>query len=208
MKIISIKAGSEVCRVELSDGSFFSFKPCYLAAEYFPQAGGELAVGGELTSAEENALRFASACMRAEKAALRLIARAEQCCFGLAYKLQQRGHESACASAVVSRLASLEMVDDKRYAQLWLESRVGYTRSPRRLFASLCGRGIERGTAEAALKTVLDEETELSLLACFVEKRMKNAVNRKANRDYSVKYLLKAEGFSSLAIEKYFDGDV
>jgi regulatory protein len=144
--------------------------------------------------------------MRAEKAALRLIARAEQSSFGLAYKLQRRGHENACASAVISRLASLELVDDIRYARLWLESRLGYARSPRRLLASLCARGIGRETAEAALKTALDEEAEFSLLKCFTEKKLRNSKNHEQDRR-SIKYLLRAEGFSSQAIERYFDSN-
>jgi len=44
--------------------------------------------------------------LRAEKIALRLIARAEQCTSGLVRKLERRGFDSACISEVVSKLTN------------------------------------------------------------------------------------------------------
>ena len=143
----------------------------------------------------------------AEKAALRLIARAEQCTQGLVLKLEKRGHEAACVNAVISRLCEQKLIDDRRFAQLWLESRIHLTRSPRRLLASLCARGIDRGDAEAALKTVLDEETELALLARFVKKHTQKAARKREETSYTLKHLLKSEGFSPQAIKR-FTGEV
>jgi len=211
MTIISLKteARGELNRIELSDGSLFSYRICYLPPE-LPNThtiSPDTAQGMEINAAEEAAFRLASACLRAEKTALRLIARAEQCTPGLARKLKKRGHENACVNAVISRLTELKLLDDRRFAQLWLESRLRLARSPRRLLSSLCGRGIDRDDAESALRAALDEDTEHALLTRFVKKH-----SRKAGGDgdehavtRSLKYLLKSEGFSSAAIQRFFD---
>jgi regulatory protein len=131
----------------------------------------------------------------AEKAALRLIARAEQCTQGLRRKLERKGYSAACVDTVISDLLELKLIDDNRYARLWLESRLRFARTPKRLLASLCAKGIDRDDAEAALKTVLDEETEAALLARFVKRKKRDAAE--------LKYLLKGEGFSPAAIRRF-----
>jgi len=137
--------------------------------------------------------------LRAEKTALRLIARAEQCTGGLSRKLERRGFDSACISEVISKLTELNLLDDSRFARLWLESRLRLPRSPRRLLSSLCARGIAHEEAQTAIKNTLDEETELALLARFAKK-----YSRKAKGEpRALKYLLKNEGFSSAAIKRF-----
>ncbi|MCL2067706.1 MAG: recombination regulator RecX [Treponema sp.] len=145
--------------------------------------------------------------MRAEKTALRLIARAEQCQAGLTRKLERRGYEPACVRAVISRLTEMQLVDDGRFARLWLESRSHLTRSPRQMLVSLSSRGIDRDDATAAIKAVLNEENELSLLMRYVEKLNKSGKSKQKYLDdgRSLKYLLKSEGFSVLAIQQYFE---
>ena len=206
MTIVSLKtesgAGrtgdSDLNRIELSDGSLFSFRICYLPKE---AASIEITEGGEITAAQEEGFRFASACLRAEKTALRLIARAEQSCFGLTRKLRRRGHENSCVSAVITRLSGLNLINDERFAQLWIESRLRLSRSPRRLLLSLCGKGIDHKDAEAALKAVLDEETESEMLARYAKRNLRKK-NEQAN---SLKYLLSNEGFSRQAISLFLN---
>jgi len=200
-------------RIELSDGSLFSFKPCYLPpvfveeSLYSPSAD----CGREINAAEEEALRFASACLRAEKRALQLIARAEQNVFGLSRKLGKRGHDQDCVRAVISWLCESGLLDDRRYARLWLESRISrQATSPRRLLAALRSRSIDRHDAEAALKETLDDETERQLLERYVQKlRRKGAAYASANDAHdpvrALRYTLKSEGFSPLAIQCLFD---
>ncbi|MDR0444412.1 MAG: recombination regulator RecX [Treponema sp.] len=196
MFVISLKteAGGETGRIQLSDGSLFSYKICYLPADF-----GSVSEGNEITAIEEESFRFASECLRAEKAALRLITRAEQCTSGLSRKLEQKRHSAACVNAVLSQLTELKLVDDSRFARLWLESRLRLARSPRRLQSALANRGIDRETAQTALKTVLNEETEQLLLSRFAEKRLRKTDERQ------LKYLLKSEGFSREAINQYFE---
>jgi regulatory protein len=204
MTIISIRHESDesLRRVELSDGSLFSFKICYLLPVF------NIAEGIELNEVEEASLRFASACLRAEKAALRLIARAEQTILGLTRKLEKRGHDSACVRGVISQLCELGLLDDRRYARLWLDNRISrQSSSPRRLLIALSARGIDRDDTSFALKEALDDDAEFLLLKRFAEKLQRK---RKINSDdgddgRSLKYLLKSEGFSSLAIQRFLD---
>ena len=139
---------------------------------------------------------------RTESDALRLIARAEQSVSGLVRKLKKRRHDETCIEAVVSALLEKNLVNDLRFAKLWLGSRMHLPRSPRRLLAGLCSRGIERQDGETALKTVLDEETEFLLLTRFLKKYAKKAAS---NDRLSLKFLLKNEGFSPQVIQRYFD---
>jgi regulatory protein len=211
MKILSIKTGTDAAlrRVELSDGSLFSFKINYLPplcideSLYTPGS----AEGRAISADEEEGFRFASACLRAEKAALQLIARAEQTTFNLSLKLEKRGHDSLCIRAVIARLCELGLLDDRRYARLWLESRLNRVISPRRLLAALRARGIGRHAAEDALQETLDTETEQRLLERYAQKlrRKRGDEDDSAAARRDLRRTLKSEGFSSSAVQIFFE---
>ena len=151
--------------------------------------------------------------LRAEKAALRLISRAEQCTAGLARKLEKRKFDTACINAVISHLCEIGLLDDNRFARLWLESRLRLARSPKRLLSALCARGIARDDAEAAVKNVLDEDAENSMLAKFAARFAKQIAKKHARKSggesedvtRKLKYLLKSEGFSQTAIQSFLE---
>lgn len=132
-----------------------------------------------------------------------MIARAEQCTNGLARKLEKRGVDSQCINEVISRLLELNLIDDRRFARLWLESHLRLTRSPRRLLVSLCRRGIDRDDAEAAIKTALNEEAEQEMLKRFAKKYSRKLNQNKDAR--SVKFFLKTEGFSPQVIQQFLE---
>jgi len=205
MKIISLKTESQdLGRIELSDGSLFSFRNCYLPLDQIKQyITNPSAEGCEITESDEIAFRFASVCLRAEKNALRLIARAEQCTGGLRRKLEKRGFDSSCINAVLERLIDLRLLDDRRFAQHWLQSRLRLPRSPRRLLVALYSRGIDREDAESAIKGVLDEEAEYSLLLRFVKKYMKKKDSQSDVKD--IKFFLRNEGFSRVVIQQFLE---
>ncbi|MDR1858082.1 MAG: RecX family transcriptional regulator [Treponema sp.] len=208
MTIVAIKtgAGGGSTKIELSDGSSFSFKDCYL-----PPYAPVVAEGREVSGEEEAGFRFASACLRAEKAALQLIARAEQNSLGLQRKLEKRRHDPACVRAVIARLAETGLLDNRRYARLWLETRIArQATSPWRLLAALRSRGVDRQDAHEALRDLLDDDGELLLLRRYAEKLERKRAKRAARGGAaagppSLRYLLKSEGFSSLAIQRFFD---
>jgi len=159
----------------------------------------------ENTAGEEAAPRPSPEYLNTEKIALRLIARAEQCSAGLARKLEKRGCDAICVNEVISHLTEIRLLDDSRFARLWLESRLRFARSPRRLQASLCTRGIDRDEADAALKTILDEDAENAMLGRFVKKYARKLGGGKEEGGRTLKYVLKSEGFSQAAIQKFLE---
>jgi regulatory protein len=198
MIIVAIKpgTGSGILRIELSDGSLFSFKTCYLPSVFY--AEDHYTPGLELSPHEEEEFRFASSCLRGEKTALRLVSRAEQTSQGLRRKLEKAGHSPSCARAVLARLGELGIVDDSRYARLWLQARLAYkAESPRRLLAALRGRGISRHDAEGVLREVLNPSAERALLEKFLQK------NRLSGGESNIGGLLRGEGFSPSLIREY-----
>jgi regulatory protein len=199
MTIVSVKNGKDedTLRLELSDGSLFSFKPCYLGAVFFDDS--RYLPGTEISSDEEENFRFASSCLRGERAALRLVSRAEQTSFGIRRKLEKAGHSPPCVNAVLSRLQELNIVDDSRYARLWLQARLAHrAEGPRRLLAALRSRGIPRQDAETALQTVLTPAAEQTLLDNFLRKK-----RLPDEGGLRIIALLKQEGFSPELIRDY-----
>jgi regulatory protein len=143
---------------------------------------------------EEETSEFNALCLKAEKAALNLIARAEQNSLGLTAKLQRKGYDMPVVKTVISSLSERGLLDDTRYAECWLRSRLSLEKaqSPHSLLVHLRKRGINRNSSQEALKNVLDPEMEYKVLMKYAEKNNPN------------KFDLKSEGFSSEAIEKYF----
>jgi regulatory protein len=227
MKVIAVKLqtnpkdGSVLYRIELSDGSLLSVSNSYISIAYqqqflaFLNKEAALDTQWELSGDEEAAFQFSAACFKTERAALRLIARAEQTSFGLSNKLIRRGHSVEAVQAVVSHLMDLEIVDDTRYALLWLQARMARKlESPRYLIAALCKRGIKRNIAVAALKSILNTENESVLLRKYMKYKgftiETSLINPKMYDKHSadthknsflLKQQLKYEGFSSSAIE-------
>ena len=140
---------------------------------------------------------------RAEKVALRLIARAEQNSFGLKAKLRHRGFDAQVTEELVSRLVEQDLVNDERYAKLWIRSRLSgrKAQSPRKLQISLGNRGIDINLSEKALKKELDPESEYALLLRFLEK----SGFCESKSGFSFRGRLKHEGFSPEVLDRYFE---
>ena len=209
MTVVSLKnensRGDGVVKVEFSDGTSVVF-----STDYLPE--GELLleeqdfgswVGRELSSGEEEVFLRAAIRYQAEKVALRLIARAEQNSLGLIAKLERRGYDAAAVKAVVSHLLDRNLVNDGRYAELWIRSRLasGKAVSPRWLLVSLGKRGIDKSSSHRALARVLDDETEYVLLLKYVEQSgvSENKKTRSLRAD------LKYEGFSFETLNRFFN---
>ena len=145
---------------------------------------------------------FDAACNKAEKAAIRLIARAEQNSLGLTAKLERRGFQSIVVKEVVSRLLDQNLLNDARYAELWIRSRLSGVKklSPLWLLSSLAKKGIDKKSSQKALEKVLDLETEYALLINYMEK----SGFPKIGTAYTRRAQLKKEGFSYDVLDKYY----
>ena len=146
---------------------------------------------------EEEAFPFDADCIKAEKIALHLIARAEQSVAGLTAKLEKRGVDASIARQVISSLLHRKLLDDTRYAERWIRAHLGAKKplSPLWFRVSLEKKGIKREISLNATKKILDEETEFLLLLKFIEK---NGLSRTK---------LRYEGFSTEVINRFFDSE-
>ena len=210
MTLISLKTenfrADGAIKAEFSDGSSLLFSTSYLPEAVLPDKEELLGLfepDREISPYEENAFRFAAACYQAERVALRLVARAEQNSFGLAAKLERRHFDAAVSKAVVSCLLGRNLLDDARYAEIWVRSHLSSRKAPtpQWLLASLRRRGIDRDSSLKALNKTIDSETEYEMLLKYLEKT-------RFSRDKRAFYLrsqLKQEGFSSEAINRYLD---
>jgi regulatory protein len=184
-----------VYRVGLSDGGLFSIKTVYLSHDFIADA----AVPAEISESEAEELRFAGACLRAERTALPLVARAEQTRSGLERKLRERGHEAIPARAAVEHLADNGAVSDERYAELWTRARLAMKAdSPAKLRAALLAKGIDRAIIKDTLDAALDLDEEIALLRKFAAKNRLAAAQPRERRQK-----LRGEGFSSDAVAAF-----
>ena len=151
---------------------------------------------------EEEPLQFDADCIKAEKIALRLIARAEQSVAGLTAKLEKRGVDPSIARQVISGLLEKKLLDDTRYAERWVHAHLWVKKalSPLWFLVSLEKRGVNRETCLTAINKVLDEDTEYSLLLKFIDRM---DVSIKKTSLFRIK--LKREGFSPEALNRFFD---
>ena len=209
MTIISLRKegfrADGAARVEFSDGSSL-----LLSTHYFPDtvicdedSGLPLVTGEGLSLREEEAFRFAALCYKTEKVALRLIARAEQSVLGLSAKLERRRFDVSVVKAVIFRLLDQNLLDDGRFAETWIRSRLVMRKAltPRWLLAALGRKGIDRKSSLWALDRAIDPETEYELLLKYLEKA--RFPDRK--RTFFLRTQLKHEGFSPAILERYFD---
>ena len=174
-------------------------------SEYSPLEEDLLAVGRDITPEEQQALLGAAQSYRAEQAALRLAARAEQATRVLIRKLRLKGFPPASAEAAVSYLAAQGIVNDARYARLYLEYQVAHgSHSPRSLRQTLYQRGIPRDSVAEALDSALRTEEGTTAELALLEKFLKKYGMKGAKSQSDVVRRLRAEGFSREAIDEYF----
>jgi SOS response regulatory protein OraA/RecX len=211
MTILSIKERDQgdgrLISLEIAGASAMSFHAAYLD----PSWDVVLQPGDVLGEEEAAALNFAAECSRAESAALKLSARAEQTIRGLSYKLESRGFLDAAVKAVIRRLSSLGILDDHRFAEAYIRSRLhrhsGKVPSPQDLLSSLRNRGIRVRDAEEALRKILDRETEEDLLRRYMEKMEKSVPEESAGEiDSGSIRELRSRGFSPGVLEQLREG--
>jgi len=210
----STETGENTVTLHFEDGAALTIGTPYLKPESALQ-GGESAflyAGARIGPEQYPALEYAAECWKAEKAALALIARAEQCFRALSRKLERKKYNPAVVQAVLDRLSGLNLVSDRRFAELWLKARIrGGANGPRKLRMLLRARGIDRETAEAALGASLTEDAEAALLRRCLDKAEKKGKQKgknpgnSMNRKTAIRLFLKSEGFSAAAINQYIE---
>ena len=91
------------------------------------------------------------------------------------------------------------MLDDTRYAELWIRSRLSSKKkiTPLWLLGSLAKKGISRNSRQKALEKTLDPETEYHLLLNYLG-------TANIEETSATKAWLKKEGFSPEVIGQFY----
>ena len=137
--------------VEVDRGRFAS-----LPADAVAALG--LTVGVELWPAMLDRLRALADIEAAQRAALRALARRAHARRDLERRLVRKQHPPAAVDAALERLAARGLLDDRRFAERYATLRAVRGRGPARLVRDLLAQGVERRTAEEAVRQALDEE--------------------------------------------------
>ena len=117
-----------------------------------------LQVGAELAPAVLDRLRELADVEAAERAALRALARRAHARRDLRRRLVKRQHPPAAVEAALDRLALRGLIDDRRFAEQYAALRATRGKGPARLLRDLQAQGVERRTAEHAVRRALEEE--------------------------------------------------
>jgi len=117
-----------------------------------------LQVGAELAPAVLDRLRELADVEAAERAALRALARRAHARLDLRRRLVKRQHPPAAVEAALDRLALRGLLDDRRFAEQYAALRATRGKGPARLLRDLQAQGVERRTAEQAVRRALEDE--------------------------------------------------
>ncbi len=117
-----------------------------------------LQVGSGLAPAVLDRLRELADIEAAERAALRALARRAHARLDLQRRLVKKQHPPAAVDAALERLASRGLLDDRRFAEQYAALRATRGKGPARLLGDLVAQGVDRRTAEHAVRRALEEE--------------------------------------------------
>ena len=151
--------------VELDRGRFAS-----LPAEAL--AGLPLRVGDALSDTLFDRLQALADLEAACRAAVRLLATRSRSRADLRRRLVQKQHPPAAADGALARLEARGLLEDRRFAREYAASHA-LRRGPARLLRDLLAQGVERGTAEEAVRAALADEgvDPVSAARAVAEKR-------------------------------------
>lgn len=140
-----------VLRVLLDDGSLFLLDADHPSALH-------LSVDLSLDPEQLIILKTASELFNCYHKALSLLARAEQCRWGLTAKLSKKGYSREAVSVSLDRLVSAGLLDDRRYAEAWVRSRLrSRPEGPSRLQGALMAKGVNSAVAREAVTSIFEE---------------------------------------------------
>ncbi len=117
-----------------------------------------LTVGMELEAVMLDRLRALADIEAAQRAALRALARRAYARRDLERRLVKKQHPPRAVDAALERLAERGLLDDRRFAERYAALRAVRGRGPARMIRDLLAQGVERRTAEAAVRHALDDE--------------------------------------------------
>ena len=193
-------AGERI-KLQFSDGS------CFFVTDSDLQDIGvsvlELVSGLELAGAVIHRLKHSSLVRQVREKALDLLARAPHTTFSLRMKLHKRNFESRAVEEVLQFLKRQEYLDDRRYAEDWLRSRIERRPEGRAvLIAGLLRKGVPREIAEGSVNRYLTPALERENAVRALEKLKRSGETDPAK----LRRKLRARGFSFPLIRRVVEG--
>jgi regulatory protein len=164
-----------------------------------------LTVGRRLTAGEQEQLTEADQFGVARAMALRYLAARARTTHEVRQKLRQVPFSEPVVEQVVERLRTLGYLDDRAYAQAYVESRLtrqGY--GPQRIRRELLHRGIPAPVAEAVLATLAPSDDVAATARHLAEQRwerLRGEPNVQKRRRKLADYLLR-RGFPGELVQK------
>jgi regulatory protein len=139
--------------------------------------------------------------------AISLLAAAEHCTRGLERKLLSRGYAEEEVAQTLSLLTAENILNDRRFAAMWIEFRQKRKdEGGRRLAEGLQRRGIDRQTAEAAVREAAQTGEYRAAFFRAKEKILAKANPENINKNILLSILLR-KGYSPGEIRKYEETD-
>ncbi len=188
-------AGREKIRIRLSDGSSF-----LLLREILELAG--LTESDTLSWQRLQDLLDQSDQLEAERKALDLITRSPHSRERLKLKLLKKDFSHPSIERALDRMEELGYLDDARFAEEWLQSRIArHPEGRRSLLGGLLHRGIDSSIAGELVNRIVTREVEED---CVKRLMKKHAVLRSLPRE-KLAQRLASRGFSSVVIRKLLE---
>ncbi len=118
----------------------------------------KLQVGAALSPAALDRLQHLADVTAAERAALRALARRGYARADLQCRLAWKRHPREAVAAALERLVARGVMDDRRYAEEYARARAARGSGRPRIVRDLLTQGVERETAEEAVRRALEVE--------------------------------------------------
>jgi len=193
-------AGERI-KLQFSDGSCFFVTDSDL--KDIGISALDLVCGLELSGAVIDRLKHSSLVRQVREKALDLLARAPHTTFSLRMKMHKRNFESRAVEEVLQFLKRQEYLDDRRYAENWLRSRIERRPEGRAvLIAGLLRKGVPREIAEGSVNRYLTPALERENAFRALEKLKRSGETDPAK----LRRKLRARGFPFPLIRRVVEG--
>jgi len=165
-----------------------------------------LKTGDEISCAEKGNLINKNEIFLIKASSLRMLERREHAVRELQDKLLKKGFSKDNVSLVLENLINLNLLSDKRFAEVFVRARIKYKRrSPKAIYFELLKRGVDKDLIENELQQ-LDEEVILENARELARKKLRSLNNRNSeNKLEKLRSHLAYKAYSTGIINKIIE---
>lgn len=164
----------------------------------------DLKVGKLVDEKDLEKITFQEELNKAQAYAFTLLDYRERSLQEIRMRMRQKGYEEKLIAKVIEYLKNRNLINDKRFARLWVESRIKKGYGSWRIRSELEQKGVDREMTDETLKDLCSGIDEVQVALDLVKK--KRWVSKEPERlTARVSNLLKRRGFSFEVISKVID---